>query len=193
MLAAIALAGQRTYEVWQEGPWDLPSPARPKATDGGEGPKKEAARTQLVSTKNIVEKNLFDPERGAGRAQEVEASSVAMQRMRSMILLGTAILGSSRYAILQQPLDARPPAPGAPGVQQSQLRLKLGDMVEGFRLSEIHEKRVVFTKGASRVEVALDFFRKIEPTKPVPVAPARPGVVPNVPRRERLPVPPAAR
>lgn len=73
------------------------------------------------------------------------------------------------------------------------MRLKLGDTVEGFKLSEIHDKKVVFTKGSSKVEVALDYFRKIEPTKPVPAAPARPGVAPNVPRRERLPVPPAAR
>jgi hypothetical protein len=197
LLAAIALAGQRTYELWQAGPWDLPTPVKAKVTDGDEAAKKEPARTQLVSTKNIIEKNLFDPERGAGRAQEAEASSVAMQRMRSMILLGTAILGSSRYAILQQPLDARPAAPGALAGQQSQLRLKLGDMVEGFRLSEIHEKRVVFTKGASRVEVALDFFRKVEQPKqpaPAPTGP-RPGVPPRLPRPQagEMPAPPVAR
>lgn len=122
-----------------------------------------------------------------------EASSAAVQRIRSMVLLGTAIFGASRYAILQQPSDGRSPMPGTPAGQQSPLRLKLGDTVEGFKLSEIHEKKVVFTKGALRVDVALDFFRKIEPTKPVPAAPARPGVAPNVPRRERLPAPPAAR
>lgn len=193
MLLATGVVGQRTYELWHEGPWDLPSAGKAKVADGDEGPKKEPARTQLVSTRNIVEKNLFDPERGAGRAQEAEASSAAMQRMRSMILLGTAILGSSRYAILQQPSDARPPAPGTPAGQQPPLRLKLGDTVEGFKLSEIHDKKVVFTKGSSKVEVALDYFRKVEPTKPVPAPPARPGVAPNVPRRERLPAPPAAR
>lgn len=158
--------------------------------DGGS--KKEPPQLQLVSTKNIIDKNLFDPERGAGRVQESEASVIAMQRIRSMVLLGTAILGSSRYAILQQPSDARSPAPGAPAGQQASLRLKIGDTVEGFKLSEIHDKRVIFTKGASRVEVVLDFFRKVDQTKqsPAGTAPARAGVVPNMPRRPNLPAPP---
>ncbi|MBI1992976.1 MAG: hypothetical protein HYS67_00870 [Deltaproteobacteria bacterium] len=172
----------------------MPSLDRAKASNkGDQEPKKEPPRQQLVSTKNIVERNLFDPERGVGRAREADASSAATQRVRSMILLGTAILGTSRYAILQQPSDSRSPAPGAPSAQQVQLRLKVGDTVEGFKLSEIHEKKVIFTKGASKVEVALDFFRKTEPTKAVPAPPARPGIAPNVPRRGSLPPPPAAR
>ena len=190
LLAAIGLVGQRTYTLWQEGPWDLPGPAKAKVSDGDEGPKKEPPRPQPVSTKNIVERNLFHPERGVGATTAAEANSLATQRIRSMVLLGTAIFGASRYAILRQPSDGRPPSPGAP---QSHLRLKIGDTVEGFRLAEIHERKVIFTKGAAKVEVALDFFRKTEPTKPVPPAPARPGVAPNVPRRERLPAPPAAR
>ncbi len=186
--------GARTYNLWQEGPWNLPKPAKAKdkesPVDGGS--KKEPPQLQLVSTKNIIDKNLFDPERGAGRVQESEASVIAMQRIRSMVLLGTAILGSSRYAILQQPSDARSPAPGAPAGQQASLRLKIGDTVEGFKLSEIHDKRVIFTKGASRVEVVLDFFRKVDQTKqsPAGTAPARAGVVPNMPRRPNLPAPP---
>jgi hypothetical protein len=86
------------------------------------------------------------------------------------------------------------------------MRIKLGDTVDGFRLSEIADKRVVFTRGASRVEVMLDFFRKVESVEPKPALPTpgtkaapgqvgapRPGVprvVPNLPRRERLPAPP---
>ena len=179
----------RTYALWQAGPWDLPKAAKGKEPPAVEEPKKEPQKMQLASTKNIIEKNLFDPERGAGRAEQAEASSVAMQRIRSMVLLGTAILGSSRYAILQQPSDSRSSPPGPPAGQQGSLRLKLGDTVEGFKLSEIHDKRVVFTKGASKVEVALDFFRKVEQAKPGPV-PARPGVAPGVPRRQNLPAPP---
>ena len=119
---------------------------------------------------------------------------MATQRIRSMILLGTAILGASRYAIIQQPADPRPAAAGgAPAAQQSPLRLKLGDTVEGFKLSEIQDKKVTFTKGSSKVEVVLDFFRKAEPTKQAPAGPSRPGVAPAVPRRGSLPPPPAAR
>lgn len=173
----------------------MPSLDRAKASNkGDQEPKKEPPRQQLVSTKNIVERNLFDPERGVGRAREADASSAATQRIRSMILLGTAILGNNRYAIIQQPSDPRPAAPGgAPAAQQSALRLKLGDTVEGFKLSDIQDKKVTFTKGSSKVEVVLDFFRKVEPTKQAPAGPSRPGVAPAVPRRGSLPPPPAAR
>lgn len=193
-MVAIGFVSTRIYALWQKGPWDLPKPGKGKEAASADEPKAAPRPQQLASTKNIVEKNLFDPERGAGRMLEAEASSAATQRIRSMILLGTAILGSSRYAILQQPSDARSPAPGAPAGQQGSLRLKLGDTVEGFKLSEIHDKRVVFTKGASRVEVALDFFRKVDQTKQSPpgAVPARPGVAPGIPRRENLPAPPVA-
>lgn len=179
----------RTYGLWKEGPWDLPKAVKGRETSVIAEPKKDPPRQQVASTKNIIEKNLFDPERGAGRAEQAEASSVAMQRIRSMILLGTAILGSSRYAILQEPSDSRSAAQRTQTGQPGNLRLKLGDTVEGFKLSEIHEKKVIFTKGSSKVEVALDFFRKVEQAKPGPV-PARPGVAPGVPRRQNLPAPP---
>lgn len=182
LLVSIALVATGTYRLWQEGPWDLPKPGKGKNPSVVEEPKRKPPQPQLVSAKNIIEKNLFDPERGAGRTQEAEASTVAMQRIRSMILLGTAILGNSRYAILQQPSDSRPPASRGQTVPPSQLRLKLGDTVEGFKLSEIQEKRVVFTKGTSRVEVALDFFRKVEETKQKTAAPtpARPAAARRV-------------
>ena len=193
---ATAFVGMRTYALWQEGPWDLPKEAKTKELPVGEGSKKEPPRLQLASTKNIIEKNLFDPERGAGRTQEAEASTVAMQRIRSMVLLGTAILGSSRYAILQQPSDPRSSPSGPSTGQQGSLRFKLGDAVEGFKLSEIHDKKVVFTKGASRVEVSLDFFRKVDPSRqsPAGTVPAKPGVAPRVPRPQggEIPAPPVS-
>lgn len=187
--------GARTYGLWKEGPWDLPQPAKGKEPSAVEEPKKELQKMQLVSTKDIIEKNLFDPERGAGRANETEASSIAIQRIRSMVLMGTAILGNSRYAILQGPSESRPPLPGAPAGQQTSLRLKLGDAVEGFKLSEIHEKKVVFTKGASKVEVVLDFFRKVDETKQkAPTPPTGPPAVPpRVQRPPGVPTPPVAR
>lgn len=78
-----------------------------------------------------------------------------------MVLLGTAILGNNRFAILQ---DGRvsSAAPGTPIQSVTPIRVKLGDTVEGFRLSEISEKRVVFAKGTATVEVPLDYFRKID-------------------------------
>jgi len=195
LLAAIVFVGARTYNLWQKGPWDLPKPAKAKVATVSEEPKKEIPRQQLVSTKNIIDKNLFDPERGAGRTQETEASAAAVRRIRSMVLMGTVILGSSRYAILRSPSDSPPSAAKSPAGQPDQLRLRLGDTVEGFKLSEIHERKVVFSKGSSQVEVALDFFRKGEQPaqSPAVAIPPRPGVAPSIPRRQNLPAPPVPR
>jgi len=178
------VVGASTYQLWQAGPWDLPSPA--KAKDGAPAPaaNEEPPPFQMANTRNIVEKNLFDPERGANRTKEAEASAAAMQRIRSLVLLGTAILGNSRYAIIQEPsTSARGPTKAPPG-NSTQMRLKLGDALEGFNLSEIRDKSVIFTKGASRVEVAIDFFRPGEEPPPgrAPI-PLRPGVGPRIPPR----------
>ena len=176
---AVVFAGQRIYQLWQEEPWGLPQPILKNPPSGLEESKIEAPQ-QLASTSSVIDRNLFDPERGASRTKEAEASSIAMQRIRSMVLLGTAILGNSRYAILEGPMASRAPAANsAPAQQVSPLRLKLGDTVEGFRLSEIHEKKVVFTRGTSRIEVNLDYFRAAK-------APAQPAP-PPVPRNLRPP------
>jgi hypothetical protein len=176
--------GASTYQLWQAGPWDLPSPA--KAKDGAPAPaaNEEPPQFQAANTRNIVEKNLFDPERGANRTKEAEASAAAMQRIRSLVLLGTAILGNSRYAIIQEPsTSARGPTKAQPGTS-NQMRLKLGDALEGFNLSEIRDKSVIFTKGGSRVEVAIDFFRPgVEPPPSQTPVPPRPGVGPRIPPR----------
>jgi hypothetical protein len=156
----------------------------------------------MASTDAIVNRNLFDPERGAGATREAEETSRAFQRIRNMILIGTVVIGSNRTAILQ---DGSGPGmgPPVPGQSAPTMRLKLGDNLEGYRLAEIADKRVVFTKDASRVEVALDYFRKVEVAAPRPTPPPgppgqitppgavgpAPRVIPNLPRRGRIPVP----
>ena len=211
MAVAIALVVWTTYRSWHSGPWDIPGamPQRPAAF---------ATQTQVslaprppISTEAIISKNLFDPERGAGASREAEESSRAVQRVRGMVLVGTVIIGNNRVAILQ---DGTNPAPGQPipgqrppGQGASMMRLKVGDSLEGFRLTEIADQRVVFAKDATRVEVLLDFFRKVDNAAPRPVAAAPgqvqappvgaptpapvpvPRVLPNLPRRGRIPVP----
>lgn len=163
-----------------------------------------------ISTEAIIGKNLFDPERGAGASREAEENSRAVQRVRGMILVGTVVIGNNRVAILQ---DGTNPTPGLPvpgqrpaGQAPTTMRLKVGDSLEGFRLAEIADQRVVFARDATRVEVSLDFFRKTENFGPRPVAaPGQiqapptgapsaapipvPRVLPNLPRRGRIPVP----
>jgi hypothetical protein len=173
--------GASTYRHWQAGPWDLPTAGKAKETLSARKTDEGPPQLQVADTRNIVEKNLFDPERGATRTKDTEASNLALQRIRSMVLLGTAILGNSRYAIMQEPSEPR--APAKPGVS-GQTRLKIGDMKEGFKLSEIRDKSVVFTKGASRVELAIDFFRPGEPPPPTKAAPPpRQPVGPRIPPR----------
>lgn len=151
-----------------------------------------------TNTDIIVGKNLFDPERGAGATREAEVNSQAFQRLRTMILVGTVIIGNNRTAILQDGSTPNVPT-GAPSQAATPMRLKLGDNVEGFRLSEIDDKRVVFSKDGSRIEVLLDYFRKVEVAQPRALPPGQvsqpgavapvPRVIPNLPRRARIPAP----
>lgn len=187
------LVGVRIYSLWLTGPWDLPQAEAGKGAPPPEEPKPAAVPPQPVSTEIIISKNLFDPERGAGWVGESDASSLALQRIRNMVLMGTAILGDARYALMQEPTDPRVLGLSSKGRQLEQLRLKVGDTVAGFTLSEISEKKVVFAKGPTKVEVALDFLRKVEAVQPqgpaTPPAQVPPRVVPNIPRRVR-PIPP---
>jgi hypothetical protein len=191
----IIFVAARVYHLWRGGPWDLPTVAKPKPLAPAPSVDEEAPQFQLANTRNIIDKNLFDPERGTTKKQEetVQRDNAARQRIRSMVLMGTALLGNSKYAILQDPATA--PRPGAPNTKapqpggQGQMRLKLGDTFEGFRVSEIRDKSVVFTKGPIREEISIDFFRPGDPqpqqaTAPAPGAPAqqqpRPGLAPRV-------------
>jgi hypothetical protein len=184
LIIAIGLVLAKTYWLWTAGPWDLPSPGRGKLPLIAESPKTGSAPPPMVGTETIVSKNIFDPERGAGFTRQAEANSQAFQRIRSMVLLGTAILGNNRFAILQD-AGTSPGVPGNPAAPAAPMRIKLGDTVEGFRLSEVSEKRVVFARGASTVEVPLDYFRKIDGVQPrrpaaTPTATPAPAPAPTV-------------
>jgi hypothetical protein len=173
LIVAIGLVLAKTYWLWTAGPWDLPTAGRGKLPVVAESAKKESPPPAMVGTETIISKNIFDPERGAGFTRQAEANSQAFQRIRSMVLLGTAILGNNRFAILQD-AGISPGVPGNPAAPAAPMRIKLGDTVEGFRLSEVSEKRVVFARGAATVEVPLDYFRKIDG-----VQPRRPAVAPT--------------
>jgi hypothetical protein len=195
----IAFVAARVYQVWRSSPNDLPTLAKPRPSSPAQPIDAEPPQLQVINTRNIIDKNLFDPERGASKkAEEVDRRDAeSRQRIRSMILLGTAILGTSKYAILQPPTTARPPtaanprAPQPPAAGSGQMRLRQGDTLEGFRLAEVRDKSVVFTKGAIREEISIDFFRPGEPQPappaqgaPAAVTPAqpqsRPGLAPRV-------------
>lgn len=196
----------KTYLLWTDGQWDLPKP--PKVLSSATATEVAAPPPRLAATDIVISKNVFDPECGMGQTKEKEANNLALQKIKSLILVGTMILGESRYAVIQ---DSGAQAAGRPAQGQSgqTMRFKMGDTFEGFSLSQIQDRNVVFTSGASRVELALDYFRKVEASAPavasaprpqVTAAPrpgASPGavaprVIPQLPRRERLPAPPTS-
>lgn len=186
------------YASWKQGPWGLPAVSKVETSvSTAEKPTVTAPRAPL-NTDVIVARNLFDPERGAGATREVEENSRAAQRVRNMILVGTVIIGANRTAVVQEGADTKT-GPAAAAQPAATLRLRLGDNVEGYRLSEIADKRVVFTKDATRIELLLDYFRKVEvaqpsrvparPAVPPGIVPPGPRVIPNLPRRGRIPAP----
>jgi len=195
-LVVIALIGWKTFRLWKDGPWNLPGPAKARSSVAAGEEQRVGKPKPAVSTDVIIGRNLFDPERGAGATREAEANSQAFQRIQNMILLGTAIIGNDRFAVLRDSAKAAG-TPVPQGQSATVMRVKLGETVEGFRLAEIAEQRVVFTKGPSRVEVLLDYFRKpevVEAKAPAPrpagtPRPVAPRVIPNLPRRDRLPIP----
>jgi hypothetical protein len=99
----------KTYWVWTTGPWDLPNPGKAKSPILVDGSKPTMNPPVTVGTEIIISKNIFDPERGAGFTREAEANSQAFQRIRSMVLLGTAILGNNRFAICRMERLLLPP------------------------------------------------------------------------------------
>src|SRR5215510_786087 len=180
LVVAIGLVVTKTYWLWMSGPWDIPNPRKANSPIVVEDPKTVTNPRSIIGTETIVSKNIFDPERGAGLTREAEANSQAFQRIRSMVLLGTAILGNNRFAIMQDGATSSG-TPGVPGQSAATMRIKLGDTVEGFKLSEVTEKRVVFARGASTVEVPLDYFRKTEIAQPRRPGAAQTGAVAPTP------------
>lgn len=69
LTAAIALVAAKLYFLWRDGPWELPRPHEGKSYPAAEEVKKVALPLQLVNAKNIIDRDLFDPERGAGEEQ----------------------------------------------------------------------------------------------------------------------------
>jgi hypothetical protein len=73
-------------------------------------------------------------------------------------------------------------------------RLKLGDTVDGFRLADVKDRSVTFINGNSKVELALDYFRKFDDGRSRELTSAPAGstgpelpaalLVPRFPRRD---------
>ncbi len=167
LVIAIGIVGVKTYQLWGEDQQGLAKPSKKKAPLRISVPKQEAVNARLVNVRSIVERNLFDPNRGAVNAKETENLSQGKQAMEGLALLGIVIVGSKRYAILKIPSNTgsgasrgKRRAGSKRGTRGEHRRLALGDMLDGYKLSEIHAQKVVFKKGPDTVELTLDFSRR---------------------------------
>ena len=180
-MIAIGLVALKVRQVWEEDQ-EVPSkPVKRKAPSGVLEAGQSLGKPQLASTESIVKQNLFDPQRGGGEQGDAGDSSQGMEKLRDLVLLGTVIDGSERYAIVEFPPENKPRARRAKRLARTAKgkrltragrrtrgevrRLALGDTVEGFKLVEVHAQRVVFEKGSSTVELVLDFSRKVKVEK----------------------------
>jgi hypothetical protein len=164
LLATAIFVGLRIYSLWQEDLWEMPRVGKGKGFLTAKDVIGSHPGPLMASTQNIIDKSLFDPGRGASRIEDVEAADISSQLAGNMALIGTFITENERYAIIQ--------LPPSPGREKEQERFKLGDMVEKFRLSEIHEKKVVLKRGSSKIELMLDLFIKTEEDGQRPSNPA---------------------
>lgn len=164
----------------------LSEPAGEKASFSMPEQKRRPVNPKLTNTTSIVERDLFDPEQGARSVKKTKP----FPKVKDIVLLGTFIAGSQRYAIVEVPPEEGPRAGrgkrllrGKRLTRGEQLRLALGDTLDGFKIVEIHSQRVVFKRGSSTLEAVLDFSRKIEEVKEKVPKKARQVAKARTPRR----------
>ena len=163
----IGLVGLKTYEIWQQDDWrpvkmrEKKPPVTELSLGGGKG------KAQPPNTEVIVERNLFDISRGSGGSGRSGTGSKNGSGIEGLMLLGTIVTDGEQFAIVKVPPEASVKSgrrgPSSVGAMK---RLALGDTVWGFELIEIQAEKIIFRKGASEVELGLDFTRNQINVKP---------------------------
>jgi hypothetical protein len=171
----------KIYEVWHEntpilGTGDVIPATAPthKVLSGGR-------TAPAVSTTTIIARNLFDPDRGAKAETPPPPAKVEEpdQSIDGLLLLGTVVAGSERYAIMQVPPDLgrdlgnrrrtkRRPARRSTASTSGELRrVRVGDSLRGYQVKDIEEQKVILARGSSQTEVTIDYTREVAaPSKP---------------------------
>ncbi len=108
------------------------------------------AHAEDAKTDIIIEKNLFSPDRKKWVSEPASskkgADKLAKKEINDLMLMGTAIRGKERYAVLHAKKDA------AQGGFKPWMK---GDYVQGYLLKEIEEKMVVLQDEAENKEYIL--------------------------------------
>jgi hypothetical protein len=107
-------------------------------------------RTPSVTEYAIVsKKNLFNPE----RIIPVEKKDAEQQSLPKpeFLLYGTLISNNVKLAYLEDLKSLR----NTPGRGRRQVSLKIGDVLSGFTLKEIHDDYIVMTRGEETITVKI--------------------------------------
>ena len=108
------------------------------------------AHAEEVKNDIIIEKNLFSPERKKWVSEtpsgKQSADKLAKKEINDIMLMGTAIRGKERYAVLHAKKDE------SKGGFKPWMK---GDYVQGYLLKEIEEKMVVLQDEADNKEYIL--------------------------------------
>ena len=182
LLAAIGLVGVEIYEVWHEQTPILDTTDVIPSTATTHKPGSDGRTAPAVNTTTIIARNLFDPDRGAKVEKTPAPAKVEEEPAPSidgLLLLGTVIAGSERYAIMQVPPDLglnsgtqrrtkRAPSRRSTASASGELRrVRVGDSLRGYQVKDIEEQKVILARGESQTELTIDYTREIAaPPKP---------------------------
>ena len=124
----------------------------------------------------IVQKNPFDPERGAGTKEEEgqEGASEAEEFTKKYAVYGVVIAGNSRYAFLKPVTRSRSRERDGEGLR----KVTIGDLVDGWEVSSIKSDGVFFTGAGKKVFLKVFGTTKSEraSNKPVAIATPKPRI-----------------
>jgi hypothetical protein len=137
LLALIALAGWRTYEVWRrQAPAAMPSgDEAATAVEPLAPPARNPPVTQLVTV--IAEKDLFDPSRQAGGTDTAPMPEQTPAPPPTLKLAGVIVLDGEKEAVF---------ADASQGNKQK--RMRIGEEISGYRVQSIDEQNVSLVNGA---------------------------------------------
>ncbi len=183
LLIAIIYVGFRIYQLWGEPLITLSTLPEKPVSLSTTLEKQRSFKPRALNIAPIIKKNLFDPERGRGPVKQTEAPSVSEQTVQKFILLGTLITPSGRHAIIKVPENLGGGVTRGKTLRSARKikekttlrRVDVGARIGGFELAEIQPRKVIFMKGSERIELVLDFTRKVEEVKRPPRPAAKPA------------------
>ncbi|MBU3948218.1 MAG: hypothetical protein KJ826_08365 [Proteobacteria bacterium] len=100
----------------------------------------------------IAEQNLFNPSRSIVLAEE----TASVQSLPQIILYGTLITDDFSIAYLEDKQDIR----STPGRGKRQMRMKKGDKLRDYVISEVEADYIVLLKGEERIVVSINDMKK---------------------------------